>query len=641
MSELRRTVRRLASSDGAKERALVALVVLPIAIAVVHAAAGNWYPIGDDAYFSLRGRDVFTRHHPWLGTWTSASQLKGINFNNPGPLFFDLLALPSKASRQLGPAVATGVLAAMSAGGSVVVARRNAGWSGALLTALGLLGLMWAMGSSVLVQPWQPHSMMLPFVFFVTCSWAMAAGRAWAALPAVAAGSLLLQTHLGYLILVPAVLGVAIVLLVAAHRRAGPARRSLARWLVASMVLGLALWAQPILEQVAGEGEGNLTRMATASTSETDAPSVGLGRGVRLLAALVAPWPEWGRGGFDDIYAPNPPLEDPVAAIVTLDGVPSPVGAGSRLVGVAALIAAGFLLCRRRQDRVGTAGLWVLTAMLLASVGTLAILPINPDYVLPVHQLRWLWPIAVMATVWVAGSLLGPSWPRPVLVAAIVVAAAGAIGAAVPYRQPVGPVIDDFAMPVMRALAPQLEAADVEGPLVLEEAQLRVFEPFSISVVLELDGRGVEVVSDDPGLIRQLGEARAATGLETERLLILQGVAPPLPTGGRVIAQVDGISGSEDRTRRALAGELGLQLRAGDVVLTERGRRAIDLRQITIDGIGPGPHDLRRAQASLSLAQGVQAGFVTDRLARPTLEAWSALEHARDRATVRVVVAPL
>ena len=51
-------------------------------------------PIGDDSFFSIRAWDVFTEHPPLLGTWTSASQSVGTNINNPGPLFFDLLAVP-------------------------------------------------------------------------------------------------------------------------------------------------------------------------------------------------------------------------------------------------------------------------------------------------------------------------------------------------------------------------------------------------------------------------------------------------------------------------------------------------------------------------------------------------------------------
>ena len=43
------------------------------------------YPVGDNGYFALRARDVFTDHHPLLGTWTSASLSVGGKPRRPGP----------------------------------------------------------------------------------------------------------------------------------------------------------------------------------------------------------------------------------------------------------------------------------------------------------------------------------------------------------------------------------------------------------------------------------------------------------------------------------------------------------------------------------------------------------------------------
>lgn len=631
---------RLASSGASIELALIALVILPIVSAVVHAVDIDWYPIGDDAYFSLRSRDVLTTHHPWLGTWTSAAQTKGINFNNPGPLFFDILAIPSKISPQLGPVFGTAALAAASAAGSVVVARRVAGWPGALTAALGALLLMWSMGTSVLVEPWQPHSLLLPFVFFATCAWAMAAGRAWAAVGAIAAGSLLLQSHLGYVILVPALLGAASVQLLLRSRRSESTPAHGGRWLVIAVLVGVVLWAQPIIEQVAGDGEGNLDRIATAATREAEEPSVGAARATRLFTTLVAPWPEWDRNGFADAYGPKHPVKDPIAAVDDLQGMPSGAGAALRLIGVSLLLLGAFVVTRRRRDHPWTAGLGVLCVMLIAGLATLTILPIT-QYGLPVHQVRWLWPVAVIATTWVVAAMAGPSWSRPLTGVVVVLTVALAVISAVPHRQPVGPILDDDAMPVMLALAPQLAAADVEGPLLLEEKQLRVFEPYSISVVLELDRRGVEVVVDDPGLIRQLGEARAATGDERDRVLILQGAAPKLPDGGRVIASVDGLTAAEDRTRLALAEDVADRLRAGDIVLTDRGRLAIELGQLSLSGLDASRPDLGAVAPGLPLAEAAHVGYVIDRKGGSPLAQWTVLERRRDRTTVRVVVAPV
>ena len=79
--------------------------VTPFVVATVRAIRDGWYPIGDNAFFALRARDVLTEHHPLLGTWTSASLSVGRNLNNPGPLLFDLLAVPAKADPAAGLAI--------------------------------------------------------------------------------------------------------------------------------------------------------------------------------------------------------------------------------------------------------------------------------------------------------------------------------------------------------------------------------------------------------------------------------------------------------------------------------------------------------------------------------------------------------
>lgn len=636
---LRSGVDRLASSEAGQEAALVALVIAPILAAAVHAVRDGWYPIGDDAYFSLRARDVLTDHHPWLGTWTSASQSAGVNFNNPGPLLFDVLAVPSRISLRLGPMIGTAALAAASAAGTVLVARRVAGWAAALTAAVGSLALTWAMGSSVVVEPWQPHSLLLPFLFFATCAWAMAAGRAWGTVGAVAAGSMVLQTHLAYVILVPITIVAATAMLVVRLRRSGQGWRREGRWLGVAALLGLVLWAQPAIEQVAGDGEGNLSRIAAAATGPSEEPAVGVGPAARMLSTLVSPWPEWGRAQFAEAFAPKDAAEGSRGPIEALGSVPSAAGAVGRLTGVAIIGAGAYVYTRRRHDADWGAALGVLAVLLTAGLLTLTVLPIT-QYGVAVHQVRWLWPVSIIATTWVGGALGGSRWPRWLRNCVVASAVALSAAAIVPHRQPVGPIVDDDAVPVMRALAPQLRAADIEGPLLLENEQLRTFEPYSVSVILELDGRGVEVVVDDPGLIRQLGGARAADGSERERLLVMQGAEPDLPAGGRVIAQVDGLTAAEERARLELVAEVGDRLDPGEIFLSERGQRALDDGQLTWLGVEPDILDLRTVGPSLRLAQAVLLGYLKDPDGGSRLDSWARLERRRDRGTVHVVVVP-
>ena len=83
-------------TTGGRLAALVAVAAVPIVVAAARAVNRGWYPLGDNALYALRARDVLTSNHPLIGTWTSASLASGIDLNHPGPLLFDLLAAPAR-----------------------------------------------------------------------------------------------------------------------------------------------------------------------------------------------------------------------------------------------------------------------------------------------------------------------------------------------------------------------------------------------------------------------------------------------------------------------------------------------------------------------------------------------------------------
>ena len=108
---------------------------LPIAVAAVRAAASDWVPTGDDAYFTVRSRDVLTRHHPLLGAWSSGSVDLDTPINNLGPLQLDLLAPFTRWTPMGGTAIGVAVIniAAVVAIAWIV---RRAGGRGAVLPAM-------------------------------------------------------------------------------------------------------------------------------------------------------------------------------------------------------------------------------------------------------------------------------------------------------------------------------------------------------------------------------------------------------------------------------------------------------------------------------------------------------------------------
>ena len=284
---------------------VVCLALLPVVVAPIRALARGWVAVGDNGLLLLRAQDVLTANHPLLGTWTSASLGAGESINNPGPLWWDVLAPFVKLG---GPSVgfALGVMAANAA--AIVLAAwaaRRAGGQGAMLVVTALsAGLTWSMGSELLFDAWQPHAMLLPFWALLIVAWALGTGDLVMAPVLVGVASLIVQTHLSFVYVIAIVTVAAIGGAVWSTRSAGWAgvgdadhRASWRRPLLATAIVAVLAWIQPLIDQVAGEG--NLVALATAGTS-SDGQTIGLRLGARLVASVVALPPWWGRSGFSE-----------------------------------------------------------------------------------------------------------------------------------------------------------------------------------------------------------------------------------------------------------------------------------------------------------------------------------------------------
>src|SRR5207342_2557220 len=124
--------------------------------------------------------------------------------NHPGPLYFDVLAVQARLFEP-GAGVAFGValVNTLCIVGIAVFAYRR---GGALLGTIAMAAtatLCWAMGSELLFDPWGPHAVLLPFLLFLVLVWSMTCGDLLALPLAVGVGSLVVQTHLSYVLLVP------------------------------------------------------------------------------------------------------------------------------------------------------------------------------------------------------------------------------------------------------------------------------------------------------------------------------------------------------------------------------------------------------------------------------------------------------
>ncbi|MGH9248760.1 MAG: hypothetical protein ACRD0W_04480 [Acidimicrobiales bacterium] len=628
----------------------VAAAILPIVVAVARAIAGDWVPVGDNAYFLIRARDVLTEHHPWLGTWTSASLTLGYDINNPGPLLFDLFAAPAKLGGDEGLVVAVGLVNVAAVLGIVAVARRQAGALGVVAAMVAVAALTWSMGSELLFDPWQPHSLLIPFLLLLILTWGLACGDA-ALLPwLIGVASLIVQTHIGYAFLVPVIGGAGVAAwgarLVRARRTSPESwadrRRSASRVVAVAAIVAVVCWSQSILEQLLGAGRGNLGRLVSSlGTSQT---RVGLARAPRFAADVLALPPWWGRPSMSESFGPGAPL--PSLA-------PS-------LVGLAAVAAASAVCLARVRRRNGNAAVAAGMALVLVPVSVLAASTMSVGVLgVAAHHVRWLWPVSVFVTFALLLALLASLRGQRTVRAALAGSTGVAVllgGLALPTMNArVGPSADADSMSAIRALAPQLAALRNERGVLFDVSGLRFAEPFSVPVMAELQRLGVPWFVDDAGMVRQLGTARRySPGDASVRLFLREGdAARQVPEGARRVAFVDGTDAAEAAELRRVQEDLRPFIAAGGLRLTARARA--EANDPTVDNpdapvttaelrdpdqlFAPGTASSRYNRKLVYLVE-------ADRLAvaepwSSELERYADLQQQGDRLTVAVFVEPL
>lgn len=323
---------------------LVLAALAPFVVAVVTRAGRDYVPVGDIALMDLRVRDVLSSDIPLVGAYSR------FGWNHPGPTPFYLLAPLSIVSGQ--PAWATQVGNALLQGAVVAVIAWVAWRSGGLprlLAALALVGLAFgAMGPSMVLDAWNPNVAFPMFVLFVLLAWILSCGTP-RVLPAVAAvGTVLVQSHLGYLPLVVAATVLAVVLCVR-DGQGWTAFRRPAAWTTGALV---ALWIPALVHEIVHPS--NVRRLVRAQTDPVE-PFLGVTRAARIMAEEFRVPPPW-LGGEHRV--------DAFSGSIVL-------GSARWLVIPLGLFILAALATRRRSTRGATA-LLALTATLLV-VGLVSI----------------------------------------------------------------------------------------------------------------------------------------------------------------------------------------------------------------------------------------------------------------------------
>ena len=629
--------------------ATVVVAIVPIVVAAVRALDGGWLPVGDDSFFVIRARDVFSADRPLLGTWTSASTSIGIDVNNPGPLLFDALAPPVAIfGGDTGIAIGAALINGLAVIGIALVAYRRGGPVLGALAMAATATLGWSMGSELLYDPWQPHALILPFLLFLMLVWALGCGDS-AALPwTLGIGSLIVQTHLSYALLVPALgvwglfgLGMWLTRRRARDPVAWPRLRTRAARVGAiSLIVLVVCWIQPVVEQFTGDGPGNLTRLAR-SFRESDVDTAGFGYATQAVASVFSIPPFWLRPSFDETFFDDDVWQPPALGVAI-----------ATLVVVGALFAIGAWWSWRRRDRPALFAFTVVGVGLIVGFATVARAPITIFGKLTPHSSRWLWSLAAFAG-FAVGAAIVRGWPRARTRGPFVVGALGVVTlmiavATLPTAPTAnGPQSQAWAIPGVESLSRQLATVDDDGPLLIDGLFLKLFDPYGAAVVAELQRRGIPFVAREPGLVRQLGDRRAYDGTNAERELSLRtgDDARRGPRGARQVALYEALTAAEqeelDDLRETVIVALG---REGEVTLSTRGETALadcELPRLAA----------QRAAGAFDAEELVRAREVVDMVgrrlidldpeARDAFERYAELQTRWDDGTVGLFIGPI
>ena len=482
------------------------LVCLPVGWHAVRAAASDWVPIGDDAYFTLRSMDVATVHHPWLGAWSSGSVGVDRSVNNLGPLQLDLLAPFTRLAPAGGTAIAVGVINLAA----IVVTAWLLGRIGgrrATLVAMVPIGLLtWTMGSEMLITPRQHQFLILTYLCFLVAAWAAAAGDRWAMVPAVATASLLTQTHLSYPILVATVGLVAVAGQVAAWWRCDDRSPWIAPW-SASAVLAVVLWWQTAYDQFFVWG--NFTDVLAS-------PGSGERPGLRVAASIV--------GGmlFDPGSYVRPGYADFDPEVLDI------WAAGVAVCLLAAVLAGLAVAAHLRRRGAAAAGLAVAAAALAAAVVDASQLPITVFGLTPFNY-RWLWPTATFLLI---GAVIALSRidavDRRLDDRRVSFGVLGAVGLLAALNVPVSLQVPDPAryetdQAGVVSLMEQLAEVPLRGPVVIDQTNMYFGHPYGYPTAVALHDRGIEYRFIAEMQERRFGADRVADGTEPSVLILWAG----------------------------------------------------------------------------------------------------------------------
>lgn len=434
---------------------------LPFVTGTVRLVRDGWLPVGDNAAIALRSWNSLTAHGPLVGQATRLAH----GVFDPGPLEYWLLAIPVHISPANGilwgaticcmAAVSLAIEAAWAAGGEL---------AGLATSALTIGMVLWL--PAIAVPPsWNPSFGAIFFLAALASAWAVLCGHRgwWPAL--VVTASIASQAHLMFALASVTLVALTLVTGIidtVRGRAAGPRTvwaKTGYRWLVAGLLLGLACWAGPFIQQFTSR-DGNLSKLIANSESGLG-PHTGSVFGLKAISAAVQPVPLWWKSSL---------TASRIAGEISARS-PWPGAVALIVLGVAIAAALGPLRSRR------LAALAVVTLVLsLGALVTYASIPVRPTtlltlsylimLILPVGVGCWLvtGTLIVLAARWARArkastkpGWLPARWATGVAVAATAGVAALAVVSLPRQTGAVRYVMRDPALAVTRTAASEIE----------------------------------------------------------------------------------------------------------------------------------------------------------------------------------------
>lgn len=367
-------------------RVVGALVVAPILLGAVRAAASGWIPTNDAAAAVLRAKHAPGAPAHWLGlyAWPSSQAIHETTYT-AGTWQLWWMSVPTRLSGVTwGPLVSMAVLNSLFILAAGWFVRRRFGPRSAIAVLVFLGLFVWSIGVEAFSSPVPVLAVLAPFAAFCFVAWTLASGDGRALVFFAGTASYLVLCFPETTLLVPVIGGAALVLWVVSLRTTRrtdtelwPERRRRAvRSFLIALGVTVVLWLPPLIQQVAGD-PGNLGHLVRASR---ELPTwMSLRRSVAALFSLFASFPFWLRGSTQH-------------AFLTFTGViPSLFATTMAAVGLLVAAVGAGVLATRRGDRPARAAL-LLAGVAFASTWLHLLRSPHGQYFLPV------WVVAMFVT---------------------------------------------------------------------------------------------------------------------------------------------------------------------------------------------------------------------------------------------------